>query len=334
MFLMLALPCAAQGQAQNPAPRPGQTGEAPPHILRRRSELVVVPVTIKDRRGGIIGDLRREEFHIFEEGREQQMAMFSTDPFPLSIALVIDNDLEVRLRDQVQNSLAAITAGIGPADEAAILTYGEFPLTVLDFTSNSDEIFTKLRRLELGSSNPGGYGAPVTSGPIINSQSQTTGVPTVGLHSDKVIDDLDDAVHAAAEMLRARGRDRRKIIFLISDGVNSRYNKWSFDQTLQLMLSADISVYTVKVGSKLFKHDPGRMAKYAEDTGGDAFFASKEKDLDRIYSNLTEEARNQYTLAYVPLNPAKSNYHAIEVRVERPHLRILARQGYYVVPVR
>jgi len=172
----------------------------------------------------------------------------------------------------------------------------------------------------------------MTAGPTVNNQSQAPQVPIYGMRQEKIVKDLDDAVHAAADELRARGRirDRRKMIFLIADGQNSHHNKWTFDQTLQLLLSSDISVYTVTVGSAMLKHEPGRMTHYAADTGGDSYFASKQGDLERLYSTITEEARNEYTLAYVPQNPSRGEYHSIEVRIERPGMRVNARQGYYL----
>ncbi len=85
----------------------------------------------------------------------------------------------------------------------------------------------------------------------------------------------------------------------------------------------------ITVGTVLLKREPGRMTHYANDTGGDAFFASKQADIERLYSAIDEQARNQYTLAYAPQNPGTGDYHTIEVRIERPGLRVSAREGYY-----
>ena len=212
------------------------------------------------------------------------------------------------------------------------MLYDEFPEPILDFTKNNDVILTKLQRLRLGGTVSGDFGGPMSAGPTVNNQSQAPEVPTYGKGDQVINKDMDDAVHAAAEQLRSRGRDRRKIIFLISDGQNSHHNKWTFGQTRQLLLSADISVYTVTVGTILLKHEPGHMTRYATDTGGDSYFASKSAEMERLYSGMTEEARNQYTLAYVPVQPKPGEYHGIEVRVERPGLHVNARQGYFVGP--
>src|SRR5262249_47376668 len=135
---------------------------------------------------------------------------------------------------------------------------------------------------------------------------------------------------AAAEQLGARDRERRKIIFLISDGQNAKNNTHSYDDTLKLCLANDISVYAIEVGEKFINHDLSVLAKYAHATGGDIFYGSSGEDLERLYARTFEQARNQYTLTYVPARTDRSKpYHAIEVRVERAGLILLSRDGYY-----
>jgi VWFA-related protein len=322
--ILLGLPGAAQ-----------QQGDAPARI-KSRTELVIVPVTVKDSHGNLVSGIGRDEFRIFEDGVEQPVALFSSDAFPLSAVILLDNDLNSKAADEVQQSLMSIAAGFGPLDEVSLMLFGQFPEPVLDFTRDSDKLFTQLKRLRLDSSVPGGRNQSPTLPSIPSVNNQTAGATRppgvrISLGSDK---NLDDAVHAAGDLLRERGRDRRKIIFLISDGANSHGNTWSFEATTQLLLSADVSVYSVAVASSFLKHGTGRLEKYSRETGGDYFYASHRADLERLYSALTEQARNQYTLAFVPQKPERSkDYHTIEVRVRRPELDLLTRQGYYAAAV-
>lgn len=299
-----------------------------PRAIKSRSDLVVVPVTVKDSQGRLVGDLQRDEFRVFQDGVEQQIAIFSSDPFPLSAVVLIDNDLSQKPAEQVQKSLESIAAGFGSSDEVALAVYSEYPQLVSDFSFSNDQVFTQLKRLELGSHFPGIGSGPMTAGPPTNDQSRQ--FPLSSTHSEAVTKCLDDAVYAAADMLKSRGRDRRKIIFLISDGNNARNNQHSFEQTLELLLTADVSVYSISVGHAFLQKESSRLTKYANDTGGDTFYASKQGELERLYSAVTEEARNQYTLAFVPLYTAEHrDYHPIEVRVRRAGLNLLAREGYY-----
>jgi VWFA-related protein len=325
--ILLGLPGAAQ-----------QQGDAPGRI-RSRTELVIVPVTVKDSQGNLVSGIGRDEFRIFEDGIEQPVALFSSDAFPLSAVILLDNDLGSKTAGEVQQSLMSIAAGFGPSDEVSLMLFDQFPEPVLDFTADSDKLFTQLKRLRLDSSIPKGEdneSVPLPPIPSVGNQNQTPGSPSsTGIRISPGTDkDLDDAVHAAGELLKSRGRDRRKIIFLISDGANSHHNKWSLDETTQLLLSADVSVYSVAVASSFLKHGSGRLEKYSHETGGDYFYASHRADLERLYSALTEQARNQYTLAFVPQKTERGKaYHTIEVRVRRPELDLLTRQGYYTAAI-
>ena len=350
--LLLGIPAAAQIQPRptlNPPPSapPTQTTPATPDPQKKtapgadtrayitsHTEVVVVPVTVKDHDGRLIGGLQEEDFRIFQDGQEQQVLKFSADPFPLSAVILIDNYLSQKQADQVQKSLMAIAGGFGPADEAAVVTFSEFPTVVSNFSFNNDLTFSALKRLELNQHFPGGFGGPLEAGPVINGRSQETGVPNVGARHETVDVDLDDAIYAAGEMLKGRGRDRRKIIFLISDGNNARNNKHDFKETLQLLLTADVSVYSISVGHALFQHETFRLEHYANGTGGDTFYAGKSDSLARLYAKVAEQARNQYLLAFSLQEVDRSkDYHSIEVRVRRPGLDISARQGYYTSAV-
>ncbi len=341
-------PATEPSPAPNPAPQnqqPGQRAQNPTTAtqhgtsdqtktpIRIRTDAVVVPVTVKNRDGQLVGDLRRDEFRLLQDGIEQKIIQFSSDPYPLSAVVVIDNNLSSKQSAQVQKSLIAIAAGFGPADEVAVVTYDQFPKTVADFSFNNDQLFTTLKRLELRSHFPGAgfQGGPLTAGPTANGHSLETGAPTpLGAKLAPETKDLDDAVYAAGEMLKARGRDRRKTVFLISDGNNSRHNEHTFNQTIQLLLTGDVSVYSISVGHALLQHETARLEKYASDTGGDSYFAGNAEDLERLYSKATEQARNQYILAFTPEEADRTkDYHTIEVRVRRPDLDVSAREGYY-----
>jgi len=324
-------------RAQNPAStasQHGKSGDSDTRVyFRTHTEIVIVPVTVKNRDGQLIGDLRSDEFRVLQDGIEQKIIRFTSDPYPLSSVVVIDNNLSQKQSAQVQKSLIAIAAGFGPGDEVAVVTYDQFPKTVSDFSFNNDQLFSTLKRLDLGSHFPGaGFdGGPLTAGPTANGHSLENGAPTpLGAKLPPQSKCLDDAVYAAAEMLKGRGRDRRKTVFLISDGNNSRRNEHSFNQAIQLLLTADVSVYSISVGHALLQHETARLEKYAQDTGGDAFFAGNAADLERLYSKVTEQARNQYILAFTPEEADRTkDYHTIEVRVRRPDLDVSAREGYY-----
>jgi len=327
-----------QNSGRQPAqPNTPAQGQRPIPI---RTNLVIVPVTVKDSHGQLVGDLTKDEFRVFEDNQERPIVQFNSEAVPLSAVVAIDNDLAQKQADQVQKSLTAIAAGFGPDDEVALVMYDQYPNTISDFSKDNDKLFAQLKNVEIGSHSTFVYPDPTTQGPIKpgsppsppNISDEVHGPPKYNKTTD-----LDDAVFAAGQMLQGRGQDRRKIIFLITDGSNSRTNKHPFAETERSLLEANVSVYailvnrTVPVGKSLVQRGASEIDRYANQTGGDTFYGSKQDDLSRLYSDVTEEARNQYTLAFQPNPPDPSrDYHSIEVRVMRPGLNVRTRDGYYM----
>jgi VWFA-related protein len=306
---------------------------ADPHaIIRSTVELVVVPVTVKDPGGGLVADVRQDEFRVFEDGVEQHISLFSVDPFPLSAVVLVDDDLKTKAAAAVQQSLVAIAGGFSVSDEVALSRFDAFYTSVLDFTADNDRLITELKRMELNSSFPGVGSDPMTAVPSINNEP-APGAPTPAQTPIRGLTTkhLNDGIHAAAEALRSLPRERRKVVIIVSDGANARNNTYSYDDTLKLLLSADISVYAIGVDAAVLNRRTSLLSRYAHATGGDVYYAAHGSDLPDFYSQVAEQARHQYTIGYVPARTDRAkDYHAIEVRIRRLGLTLLARDGYYL----
>jgi len=324
---------ASQDQSQQPPVEPNRQGKITFSVNQ-----VVIPVTVKDRSGKLVADLRRDEFRIFEDHVEQKIAYFGAEPTPISMVLLLDNDLKSKDARQVAESLRAIVAGLSLSDEAFVCRFDQRFHEGKGFLSDQDKLLTELKRTHLDEEpSAGPSSAAISNSPSINGHSATGDAPNItgGLINIKgqPTKALDDAVYAAAQLLKDRDpeRQRRKIIFLISDGINApKFNVNSYDTVLKDLLRYNISVYGVGVGSAFFDRKFERLSKYAHDTGGDVYYGLKSRAMEQLYARATEEARNQYTLAYSPSGTDRGlEYHSIEVRVKREGLTILAREGYY-----
>ena len=325
---------ATPSQSQPQAP-PAQQ-QQPPGIIARVNQ-VVVPVTVKDGSGRLVPDLRKDEFRILEDNVEQRILHFSADAVPLSLVLLLDNDLNRKNARQVADSLDSIIAGLSASDEALVCRFDTYVHEGHGFITDQDKLLTELKRTRLEEQPDAGPAGSVNDTPTINGHSATGEAPklpettlNIQAQSSKA---LDDAVYTAAQLLKDRDPDRkrRKMILLISDGVNNpKVNTNKYDAVLRDLLRYEITVYGVGVGSAYFNRKFERLAKYAKDSGGDVYYGLKSRDMEELYSRVTEEARNQYTLVYAPAGTDRSaEYHSIEVRVKREGLNILTRQGYY-----
>lgn len=318
-------PPAQQAPGQQPRPNPRGT-------IRSTVELVVVPVTVKDARGNLVDDIQQGEFTIFEDDVEQHISTFSTDAAPLSALVVLDDDLKPKATEQVRRSLISLSGAFSESDEVALGRFASFFTLLMDFTADNDRLMAELKSRAAGDDsepdpvptapNPTGGGQPIPGTPTTQQQAA----------ADKSTKHLDDALHGAAEVLRARPHERRKVIILISDGVDAKNNTYSYDQALIALLSSDVSVYAIGTDAALLRRGASPLTRYAHATGGDIYFVNNEAALSQAYAQVAEEARHQYTLAYSPEGTDRTkNYHSIEVRVKRPGLNVLARDGYYLV---
>jgi Ca-activated chloride channel homolog len=334
--IVLALPLSGAPQ-QNPPPPPQTTtqGQKPPTIISR-SEEVLVPVTVKDQNGEMVTSLRKEDFRILEDGVEQRITNLKSDAVPISAVILLDDVLKKKPQDQLQESIRAIAGGFGEKDEAAIFRFDQFPVQMTDFISNPDDLLTQLGRMQLsgGEVRRPDYSAtapPPTVGPPGGPGLPAN--PSVQLWGGNGIKSINDAVYAAAQLLRTRAHDRRKIIFLVSDGVESRGNKYSLPDTVRMVQSAEVTVYSVGIGASMVDRLHSILKQLAVASGGDVFYASSRADLERFYSRIADQARNQYTLSYSPDHKDRVvTFHSIDVRVKLAGLNVEARQGYYSAP--
>jgi VWFA-related protein len=334
---------AQETKPDTPAPAPNAQQPPPPDDAGANGQggrivipvnQVIVPVTVKDGSGRLVPDLSKDEFRIFEDKVEQRIAYFSNEAFPLSMVILIDNDLKRKDAEEVAASLKAIIMGLSNADEAYIARFDQFFHEGPGFTKNQDKLLTEIKRTELDTEPAvAPPSAPMNEGPVINGHSaigdSPNVAPTTNVIKGQSTKALDDAVYSASQILK--DRERRKIIFLISDGVNGiRSNTHDYKSTVKELLRYGISVYSVAVSSAYFERRFSRLVDYAHDSGGDVYFAAKRSTMEELYSRVTEEARNQYTLAYSPTGTNRAlDYHTIEIRVKREGLTVDAREGYY-----
>src|ERR1700704_110084 len=235
-------PAAPEQNPQTPAP-PNRQGRITIPVNQ-----VVVPVTVKDGSGKLVPDLRRDEFRIFEDNVEQKIVYFGVDPTPISMVLLIDNDLKSKDAKQVSESLRSIVAGLSLNDEAFVCRFDQFFHEGKGFVNDQDKLLTELKRTRLDDEpSTGPSSAAIANSPSINGHSATGDAPNITGAMINIKGQptkaLDDAVYAAAQLLKDRDpeRQRRKIIFLISDGVNGpKFNVNNYDTVLKELLRYNI----------------------------------------------------------------------------------------------
>jgi VWFA-related protein len=314
---------------------------------------VIVPVTVKDKHGKEVPGLPWWRFKVLEDNVPQRIAWFTTDAYPLSIAFVIDATLPEDIMDKVNRSLPVVSNGLTPADTVAVVTYaGTGPQLVTDFTSaNGPRLAAALQIAK----KPGEQmGVPLTegpfaSGPMVNGQqADPTLAPQRGnasgfLLQPKDVHPLNDAILYAAEQLSSQPKGRRRVIYVVSDGKNSR-SKAKYNEVVRYLLANNITVYGTNVGDSALWgigyldrmklpliQAEDVLPRYAIATGGDVDHELSENGIQDAFVKIADSVRTAYTLIYVSHQRAISGkYHTIDVRVEGlSGLQIDAKQGYY-----
>lgn len=328
--------------------RPAEDDGRDRFTISRRVTFVTVPVTVKDSDGHLVEGLQRKDFSVFEDGNPEPISLFTSDPFPLSTAIVLDMSMPDATLKKVNNTIAALVGAFSQFDEVAVYTYGDTVRQINGFTVSSEELTASLRRNSRKTGRPGGpqvLNGPMASGPTVNGRPVDPSAPSIqGRTPTKESHVLNDAILAAAQDLGRRPPGRRKIIFVISAGAEEGSTA-GYTAVLKQLLSHEIGVYGVGVDTAALPiertlervHIPltqygNILPKYVSATGGEYYAELSQSAIESAYAKLTQIARNQYTLGYNTRATAASNYRQIEVRVHRPGLKVYAKDGYYPLP--
>ena len=317
----------------------------------RPVNFVLLPVLVKFSDGRPVEGLNWQDFTVLENGRPQKLTFFTTDPFQLSVAIVLDIGMADVALQKVNQTYGSLVGALSPYDEFALYTYSSAVSQVTDFTGKPQRLTAALDQMKLvrGESN----GAPVLSGPLGPQGPTVNGIPvgTSGpppvMTPPKESHVLNDAILRAALDLSRRDRTRRKVILVISDG-RERGSQAGYKEVLKVLETHGIQLKAVVLdqgalpGYKQVEkiHHVFRqgyadiLPKYTSATGGGNVFAELSRNaIENAYADITSEARNQYTLGYSPKAVASNSaYRSIEVQVDKKGLKIYAKDGYYPVP--
>ena len=335
-------------------PAPGEGVEKVSTLIRVQVNFVEVPVTVKDSHGKLVAGLTFRDFKVYENDSYESLRLFTVDPFPLSIAFVIDQSLTSDVMAKVNNSLGAIQGALTPYDEVAVFSYNNGAQERTGFTGAQSNRLPAVLALtkETGSEMLN----PVNSGPLAGcnirengacvdpnlQQGKSAGGNGNWITLPKEVHTLNDAILAAAKELSNRPKGRRRIIYVISDG-KEYGSKATYKEVVRYLETNKIAVYGTLVGDSArwgegfvsrihlpFTMYDNILAKYTLATGGSL---DSERGLDGIeksYAKIAEEARTQYTLGYLSHQPfIDGKFRKIDVRVSRPGLEVIAKTGYY-----
>ena len=285
--------------------------------IRVEVDLVSVLCSVRDQHGALVNYLKQDDFILLEEGKPQTIRHFARETdLPLTVGLLVDtSNSQVRLIESERRAAAQFFAQvIRPRDAAFLMSFDAQTRLLMDRSSSPQAIKDGLEKLQEVS-------------PKLQRRGGT-GRPRGTL--------LYDAVYRASQE-NLRKEPGRKAIVLITDGmdVGSRLKVYDAIDAAQ---KADTIVYSVYYADSKgnaymdWNNGPGRAAlrEMSEMTGGRFFRVDKQHSLKKIFDQIQEEMRSQYSLAFVSSDERKDGmYRRLEVFIRQPGLQAQARKGYY-----
>lgn len=329
-------PFLASGQQQDRPPAVGQEID----VVRVNTTLVTLPVRVKDRNGKFIPTLRREEFRIYEDGVEQEIAYFEppreahetsdSSPKPLTIALLLDVSDSTQFKlEKIKSTAITFVDLLHPGDRVLVVSFDKRVQVLAEATDDRNALRAAIRRARAG----GG-----TS--------------------------LYMAVDAAISILNRNAG--RKAIVLLTDGVDTASTGVTSDSTIRAADESDIAIYPVQYhtygdfadnasretyvagsfgttahvtksgepASEAYKRATLYLRLLADKTSGHFQYTDSEKNLARSFEQIAAQLRQQYTLGYYPKNKAADGaQRQIKVEVGVPRVTVETRKSYIYKPI-
>ncbi len=347
-------------QPQAPASDgPEEVGEG--DIVRVNTSLVSVPVSVMDRSGRYIPDLRQQDFKIFEDGVEQQVAYFASIEKPFTVALVIDTSSSTAFRmDQIQDAAMAFIDQLRPEDQVLVVSFDDEVRVLAEATSDRYALRNAIRRTRNGGSTRL-YDAVDF---VINQRfNRVSGRKAIVLFTDGV-----DTTSKRASY-QSNVRDAEELDALIYPVQYDTYNdvnagggygrgggsNWPGTPPMPRRRSSSILIDilggvlggptiiggggrgggggSTGGGAGSSRGDYQRADAYlnelADKTGARLYRADSLQNLTQSFAYIAEELRRQYSLGYYPKTMAQAGQRRqIKVRVMRPNLVVRARDSY------
>jgi Ca-activated chloride channel family protein len=285
---------AGQASGSQTTGTPAVNREAPVGTIRVQARLVNVALNVVDAHGAPVGGFEKKDFQLFEDGKQQTIAIFDREATsPLSIVLAIDSSETVLSSDRLEKEAAKhfVRAILRPQDEIDLMDFADTVREIVPFTNQAKRIEQGLGDLQ---------------------------------HGDETA--LYNAIFLASDRLAATSQaaNRRRVLVIISDGGNSLQGGEKFEQAVEEAQRADTIIYSiiiVPVYADAGRNTGGEHAliQMSEDTGGKYYYVVDPTDLEPAFQHVSDDLRTQYLLGYyAPDRNGDTAFRRIKVTLADP----------------
>jgi Ca-activated chloride channel family protein len=323
IVIVILFVCATFISAQTPADQDD--------VIRTETDVTNLPFTVTDQQRRFITTVRAEDVRVLEDGVQQQLFTFQRETDrPLSIAFLIDVSISQQrtLPDEKAAARGFIEKAIrSNKDQLAIIPFTGLAFLELGMTRDILSVYRVLQQIDVAIPAYQGAGRPLSGIP--------TG-PGMMAPPEEGTTAIWDAVALASSQVLAKTQDqRRRAIILLTDGLDTT-SRLRRSDAIDRVVGAEAIVYAIGIGdSKGEGVNKAALRDLAERTGGRAFFPKKEGELQSAFTEIEQELRTQYLIAYSSGNKRlDGSYRKITVEITNPDLKkqsltIRHRPGYF-----
>jgi Ca-activated chloride channel family protein len=272
--------------------------------IRVSVDRVNVGVIVTDARGKFVAGLRREDFHILDDGTEQPLTDFAAVEEPAQVLLLVESGPAVYFLESSHLQAAhALLDGLSPGDRVAVVKYDQAPQPLLDFTADKQSAIAALVnvRFNLGFGTLNLSRSLLT---VLDWLAKTQGKKTIVLLSTGF--DTSPPTQPEAVLARLSTGDVRILAISLSGALRNppgASSKASPDKTA--------------VAAQGFAEADRLLTALTATTGGRVYFPNNAKDFAGVYAEIAQVVRHEYSLAFAPPT-YDGKIHTVEVRVSPP----------------
>ncbi|HXG64327.1 MAG TPA: VWA domain-containing protein [Blastocatellia bacterium] len=301
-----------QGQQKSNPQKPAEPAQKEQDqqgdVVKLTADLVTLDVTVVDAANKPVMNLTENMFQVFEDKVPQKIAFFSREEVPVSLVFAIDSSGSMRPKlDTVIKASVNLVKESRQGDEIAVIEFRDQAEILEEFTTDINSVIDTLQGLV--------------------ARGQTA---------------MLDALYLAAEEAHKSGKNRRKAVIVVTDGVD-KDSYYKFDEVVDHLREMDVQVYLIgftqdlEESGGLFRKSQKEKAeellrKLASETGGQAFFPKELSEVHTVAKQISTDLRTQYAIGYYPTNTKRDGtFRTVKVQVNGGGDRRLVartRNGY------
>ncbi len=304
-------------------------------VIRIEADLTNLFFNATDADRRFVITLNQDDIRVFEDGVPQQPITFQRETDrPLSIAFLIDVSASEERTLAIEK--AAVRSFVESVihsnkDQAAVIPFTGSAFLEQPLSRDVLGIYRALERVEVAIPDYLGAGKPISGIPTGPGRKA---IPPQG--STAIWDAI---VLSSNEVLAKSPGQRRRAIILLTDGQDTT-SRVTRAEAINSALASEAVIYAIGIGDSKFEGvDRGVLRAVAEGTGGRAFFPKKEADLQQAFTEIEQELRSQYLVAYSSTNKKRDGaYRKLRIEITNPELRkqdlkLRYRPGYFAKPL-